>query len=157
MNAGPPTSPGPRSSLELVLPSSAEHLAFLRACAQWFCEYQGISATATSRAVLGLVEAVSNVIRHAYGGSPHGSIQVRFRASDEALEFELIDDGRSVPPATIEASCATGDEHGGRGILLMKKCMDGLRYEQRPEGGGRLVLTMGRDPPLGRATAAESR
>ena len=89
------------ATFELVVPSSPEYLALLRSCARWFCERTDLSQNEISRTILCVVEAVTNIIRHAYQGSPDETIVIRFRESDDVLEFEFVDEGHGVPPATI--------------------------------------------------------
>jgi serine/threonine-protein kinase RsbW len=127
-------------TLGVVLPSSAEHLALLRSCVRWFCDRADIPEPEMSRTVLCVVEAVTNIIRHAYGGDPRGTIAIELRATRDGVEFEFVDEGRAVSPAEVESPGGRGDERGGRGISLIKTCMDGFHYEVRPQGGARLVL-----------------
>ncbi len=130
-----------RGAFELVLPSSSEHLALVRSCVRWFCERIGLCEKETGRTVLCIVEAVTNIIRHAYHGEPDHTIQIRFHEFEDRAEFELVDDGCGVSEEELCPKCPGGDETGGRGVDLIKNCVDEFRYEARPEGGARLVLT----------------
>lgn len=127
-------------SLELRFPSCPEYLALLRLTASWYARRCGFSEKECGRIVLALVEAVTNIIRHAYSGDENQSIMLRLAERDGGIELELIDQGKSVPPGDLEKKVRDQLEPGGLGVRMMKSCMDHFHYEPRPGGGARLVL-----------------
>jgi serine phosphatase RsbU (regulator of sigma subunit)/ABC-type amino acid transport substrate-binding protein/anti-sigma regulatory factor (Ser/Thr protein kinase) len=89
---------------------------------------------------LALEEAVSNTIRHGYGGDD-GEVRVRFLVTREAVTVTVEDDARPFdlrtrpdPPLPPE----TG-QGGGLGVLLIKRLMDEVDYRRT---GSRNVLTL---------------
>ncbi len=99
-----------------------------------------------------LEEAVSNVIRHGYGGQPGNTITVDYTLSDgHVLLFTVEDQAPAFDPITaplIEdqpvASPMDYLRPGGRGILLMRSFANSLGYERLENGsGGGNRLTIG--------------
>jgi serine/threonine-protein kinase RsbW len=94
-----------------------------------------------------LEEAISNVIRHGYGGEPGRTLTVDC-ASPEArhVVFTIEDQAPPFDPLTaslIEDQPASSPADylrpGGRGILLLRKFAGTLAYE-RLAGGNRLTI-----------------
>jgi len=94
-----------------------------------------------------LEEAISNVIRHGYGGEPGHALTVDFASRDaHHVVFTIEDQAPPFDPLTaslIEDQPAASPEDylrpGGRGILLMRKFAGTLAYE-RLAGGNRLTI-----------------
>ena len=98
---------------------------------------------------LALEEAVTNVIRHGYGGREDGEIRVGFHVTPEAITVTVEDDAPPFdphewpdPPLPPEGA----DVHGV-GVYLIKRVMDEVDYRHR---GSRNVLTLTKR--IGRAT-----
>lgn len=127
-------------ALELRFPSCPEYLAFLRLSAKWYAKRCGFNDKECGRIALALVEAVTNIIRHAYGGDERQEITLRLAECAGGIELELLDQGKSVPPSALEMKSRSKLEPGGLGVSMMKSCMDHFQYEPRPGGGARLVL-----------------
>lgn len=134
-------------ALELRFPSCPEYLALLRLTATWFARRCGFSEKECGRIALALVEAVTNIIRHAYSGDENQIITLRLAEQEGGIELELIDQGKSVPPSALEKISRDKLEPGGLGVRMMKTCMDHFHYEPRPGGGARLVLRKMRGAP----------
>jgi anti-sigma regulatory factor (Ser/Thr protein kinase) len=148
--AEPPCSHPP--VVELQFPSCSEYLALIRPTARWFAKKCGFAERDTARIVLATVEAVTNIIRHAYGGDARQRITLRMTEIGGGLEIEFLDQGKSVTPADIErrsAAKSTHPETGGLGVKMMKTCMDHFEYEPLPGGGARLLLRKLRGSPFG--------
>jgi anti-sigma regulatory factor (Ser/Thr protein kinase) len=136
----------PRGKVEITIPSSTEYLALARSVIRWFAERSGFPEKESARIELAVVEALTNIIRHAYGGDATQEIHLRVRELDGGLELEFRDHGKGAPPAKLAGRAPASLEPGGLGIHMMKTCMDGFHYEQLPGGGARLVLTKLRGP-----------
>lgn len=146
----------PGSSVEVVFPSSPAYLPLVRSNVRWVCEKSGFPENDCCRIVLAVVEAVTNVIRHAYSGDSNQSILLRITELPDGIELELLDRGESVAPSSIGV---TDDEResrpGGLGVHLMKACVDHFHYEPRPDGGARLILRKIRGGDEGRGGEEE--
>jgi anti-sigma regulatory factor (Ser/Thr protein kinase) len=92
-----------------------------------------------------LEEAISNIIRHGYGGGADHGISLDFAGNDKAgLTFTVEDSARHFAPeeqAEVGPSPQSIEEirPGGLGIQLMRKFATTLRYEQLGQGN-RLTL-----------------
>ena len=95
-----------------------------------------------------LEEALSNVIRHGYGGESYRPLRIHFRAipgkeisfavEDGAPHFNPLETGDEKPasaPQTLEDLIP-----GGQGVSLMRRFAGALDYEPLVEGN-RLTLT----------------
>jgi ABC-type amino acid transport substrate-binding protein/anti-sigma regulatory factor (Ser/Thr protein kinase) len=98
---------------------------------------------------LALEEAVTNVIRHGYGGREDGEIRVGFHVTPEAITATVEDDAPPFDPhewPDPPLPPAGGDVHGV-GVYLIKRVMDEVDYRRR---GSRNLLTLTKR--IGRAT-----
>ena len=98
---------------------------------------------------LALEEAVTNIIRHGYGGREDGEIRIGFHVTPEAITVTVEDDAppfdpheRPDPPLPPE-----GGDASGVGVYLIKRVMDEVDYRRN---GSCNVLTLTKR--TGRAT-----
>jgi anti-sigma regulatory factor (Ser/Thr protein kinase) len=131
--------------MEVRFPSRTEYLAPVRRVAGWFAERAGFAERERSRVELAVAEATTNIIRHAYGGDPGREIHLRLAMTDEGIEVQFTDQGRSVPEAALAGRGPGQLEPGGLGLHMMKTCMDDLSYEPLPGGGARLTMRKHRE------------
>jgi anti-sigma regulatory factor (Ser/Thr protein kinase) len=89
-------------------------------------------------------EAASNIIEHAYEGVSNGLMELSCGVSGNVITIILVDHGESFDPAAIPLPDLKADlserKIGGLGIFLMRKLMDEVRYEIKPNKGN--ILTM---------------
>jgi serine/threonine-protein kinase RsbW len=89
-------------------------------------------------------EAASNIIEHAYEGIAGGVLDLSCGMEADAIKIILIDYGLPFDPSQIPLPDLKADlsdrKIGGLGIFLMRKLMDDVRYEPRPDKSN--VLTM---------------
>jgi anti-sigma regulatory factor (Ser/Thr protein kinase) len=130
--------------VKLSISSTPGHLCVVRAAAEALCRALGFDEQAATHVVLSVDEALSNVIRHAYGGAEDQPIEVELGAMDASqgvgLRICIRDHGRSVDPAAIRSRDLDDVRPGGLGVHIMNECMDCVEY--RPGEGGGTVLTM---------------
>jgi serine phosphatase RsbU (regulator of sigma subunit)/putative methionine-R-sulfoxide reductase with GAF domain/anti-sigma regulatory factor (Ser/Thr protein kinase) len=89
-------------------------------------------------------EAASNIIEHAYAGVPDGQIEISTNITAEALTITMRDQGKKfdvskVADPDVDASLEDRAT-GGLGLFFMRKLMDEVRFDWKPEDGN--VLTM---------------
>lgn len=92
----------------------------------------------TSRAQLGLQEALVNAVRHGNEGDPAKNLRIRRILTPNWLIWQIQDEGDGVPhqarlgqlPSTLEAS-------EGRGLFLIYECFDDIRWSRK---GNRLQV-----------------
>ena len=89
-------------------------------------------------------EAASNIIEHAYEKVSDGVLELSCGMQDNAIKIILIDRGESFDPSEIPLPDLKADlserKIGGLGIFLMRKLMDEVHYEPKPDKSN--VLTM---------------
>lgn len=86
---------------------------------------------------LAVVEAVNNAIEHAHHYEPEKPVTVRLRLAEDHIQFTIIDEGAPFDFAgglAMAAKNDTGEEpERGRGLAIIQKLMDEIRYERRGE------------------------
>jgi serine/threonine-protein kinase RsbW len=89
-------------------------------------------------------EAASNIIEHAYENRPDGVLDLSCGVKGDRITIVLIDYGESFDPSEVPLPDLKADlsdrKIGGLGIFLMRKLMDEVHYEPRPDKSN--VLTM---------------
>ena len=89
-------------------------------------------------------EAASNIIEHAYEKITDGVLELSCGMRDDAITIILIDHGESFDPSEVPLPDLKADlsdrKIGGLGIFLMRKLMDEVHYEPKPDKSN--VLTM---------------
>jgi serine/threonine-protein kinase RsbW len=89
-------------------------------------------------------EAASNMIEHSYENMPDGVIDLSCGMEADQIRIVLIDYGEPFDPSAIPLPDLKADlsdrKIGGLGIFLMRKLMDEVHYEPKPDKSN--VLTM---------------
>ncbi len=142
MDSGPPSANlTPRFSV--TIDSRLELVAVVADLARIACD--GLGMVNVYDVEIAIVEAVSNVISHAYEGEPGHAVHVRFAASSDWLQIEVTDAGRSLDPVRMRAARlpAANDvcdlPERGYGLGIIHRVMHKVRYETLE---GRNVLTL---------------
>lgn len=90
-------------------------------------------------------EAASNVIEHAYEGVSNGLLELSCGVNGNTITIILVDHGESFDPSEIPMPDLKADlserKIGGLGIFLMRKLMDEVYYETRPNNSNVLTMT----------------
>lgn len=90
-------------------------------------------------------EAASNIIEHAYEKTSDGVLELSCGMRDDLITIVLVDHGESFDPSEIPLPDLKADlsnrKIGGLGIFLMRKLMDEVHYEVKPNNNSN-VLTM---------------
>lgn len=77
-------------------------------------------------------EVIVNIINYAYNNDK-GMIKIIVKSTNRELEIEFIDEGVKYNPLEKEETDVSKPleerEIGGLGILMVKKMMDGIKYE----------------------------
>ena len=90
-------------------------------------------------------EAASNIIEHAYEGVRNGLLELSCGVKGNVITIILVDHGDSFDPSEIPMPDLKADlserKIGGLGIFLMRKLMDEVHYETRPNKSNVLTMT----------------
>lgn len=120
--------------------SDPKYLSVIRTVTAKMGELYGLSESAIEDIKLGVDEACSNVIKHAYGGDTHQSILVRYRMAQKGFEVLIEDHGIEVQPESIEGRNLDDIRPGGLGVHLIKRAFDIVQFDQKKRKGNRLRL-----------------
>ncbi len=100
---------------------------------------------------LALVEAATNVVRHAYGDGPPGRLEIHLAREGRTFCVAVVDHGRSFDPAGVPPppepdpnDPSTWPDRGGMGLPLIRSACEKLTYVSE-EGRNRLILTFSAD------------
>ena len=89
-------------------------------------------------------EAASNIIEHAYENVSDGVLELSCGMRGDVITIILTDHGGTFDPSIVPTPDLKADlserKIGGLGLFLMRKLMDEVHYESKPEKGN--VLTM---------------
>jgi serine/threonine-protein kinase RsbW len=108
-----------------------------------YCGQVGVDTAYTGQLELILVEAVNNVIEHAYENQPGHAITVEM--SKQGADFVLMikDQGRPTPETVLHDHEGMPDEHflpeGGWGLGLINALADQIEFDRQ---GDTNILTL---------------
>jgi anti-sigma regulatory factor (Ser/Thr protein kinase) len=129
--------------LELRIDSDPRWLCAVRGSIDAILARQGIDEGVRGLVMLAVDEAVTNVMRHGYGGRTDQPIWIRFRLLDDNSKSFLIivdDEAPQVDPATICGRELEDIRPGGLGVHIIRQVMDEVCYSARPDKGMRLTM-----------------
>ena len=119
---------------EIEFASHPGNLALARNFVSQFLEKQKFTEPEKDLMVLGLDEACTNVIRHAYEDAPDRLICLVCEEDGIGVLFRLRDFGVQCPPEKLEGRPLNVLEPGGLGIHLIRKAFDRVDYHRQKEG-----------------------
>ena len=135
-------------TLKLWVPSDPQILCVVRSAVERFAALAGFSEEDCRSITLALDEAMTNIIRHAYGNRHDQAIELRCRVNQENVEFVLLDRGESVPAEKIRGRPLEEVRPGGLGTHIIAQIMDRVSYEPLPGGNQwKLVKHLPSKPP----------
>lgn len=94
----------------------------------------------SSRLRLVLVEAYSNVVRHAHRDQPNLPVLIRMELKDRDLQLEIWDHGKGFDLSTYLPPTPEEQQEGGYGWLILNRLMDRVEYRLQVNGGNCLVM-----------------
>jgi len=131
--------------LQMRVPSQMAESALVGKTVGLFCRQLGLSEAESYQVELAVVEAVHNVIQHAYDSRSDCEIELHAQGLEDRLIFTLIDQGR---PArlTVRDEWLAGEEleleqlpESRLGLFLIDKVMDSVEYAVHENSN---ILTM---------------
>jgi anti-sigma regulatory factor (Ser/Thr protein kinase) len=133
--------------LSLAIPSDPEFLTVVRSTISRLAEVLGFMPSDSRSVIVAVDEAMTNIIRHAYGSRKDRPINVicrRIHVSSNgkrkaALEITLVDYGPAVDPTRLSARCLDEIKPGGLGLHFIRECLDVVSYI-RSDSANRLRL-----------------
>ncbi len=123
--------------VEITIASHPRWLRLARSVVQDFCVAVDIADRQTQSIVTAVDEALSNVMKHAYGGDHSRFVSLSCGVHDKELEFEIRDQGFPFNPLDRDVPPPNELRSGGRGLYLIRTIMD--RVEYRRDGGSNCI------------------
>lgn len=141
-----PLSGGDARLVRLEIESRLDHVELLGRAVRALCATGGVPARECAQVELALVEAVNNVIRHAYLGEAGHPVRVTFTLRDGQFSIEIEDEGLPMPPREAPAldfdpTDIANLPEGGMGLFIIESVMDHVEFERR---GSRNAMVMTR-------------
>ena len=147
------TSPMPETTPEtetiaVRIPSRLELLGLLDRVADTVCERLAFDDDARSKITTSVIEAGTNAIQHGHHRDARLPVDIEFRVHPDTLEIVVHDTGKGFDVKSINGDM-TSPEHildaRGRGIYIMRSCMDRVEFDFSNGTTCRLVK---KRPPL---------
>ena len=133
-----------RRTIHLSVEADFPSVRLLAAACHGVLAEWGLPEGRRSLLELALVEAATNVVRHAYGGRG-GRVEVELAREGSAISLSVLDSGASFDPTRVPpprepdpADPSTWPE-GGMGLPIMRAACDELHYRVE-DGRNRLTL-----------------
>ena len=119
-------------SIHLRIPAKPEYITLCRLALTGLAQLRDIGDDTMADLKLALTEAVSNSVRHAYGASDDGHVDITYELHPDRLGIQVVDDGDGFDPD--EAPSFAGDElsEGGLGIAIIRTIADEFEIESKP-------------------------
>jgi anti-sigma regulatory factor (Ser/Thr protein kinase) len=139
-----PEAPALAAEARLGLDGGTEELLRARTWLEGWCASQGVVAEAVHDLYLALEEVVVNVVRHGYGSSRGGRMDLGLALVGEVVRLEVRDGAVAFNPLDAEEPgprSAVGG--GGLGVHLVRRLMDRVDYA-RENGENHLILERSR-------------
>jgi anti-sigma regulatory factor (Ser/Thr protein kinase) len=123
---------------KFVFTSGTCRMAEVRHSARSFLRKCDFDESSIELLVLGLDEACTNIIRHAYAHDEK-PVRLEMERLRDRVRFVLRDYGRSCDPKHIHSRALEDVRPGGVGVYIIRQVFDYVKYEPRRRGT-RLVL-----------------
>lgn len=124
----------------LEFSSRTENLAVMRGFIRRFLQGQSVPEEDAELLVLGVDEACTNIVRHAYGHAPPQPILLSCERNEGTIRFRLRDYAPYVEPARFNRLPQDPLSPGGLGLHLMERIFDEIEYHPQSPGT-ELVMT----------------
>jgi serine/threonine-protein kinase RsbW len=118
--------------ISVRIPSRLDLLALLDAVASSLCERMKFDGDTASQVTMSVIEAGTNAIQHGHKRNSALPVDIHFSLFPDRLEIDVFDTGTGFDLGQINGD-VTSPEHlfdaRGRGIFIMRACMDSVRFE----------------------------
>lgn len=124
--------------MRLELPSDPNLLCAVRGAVERLAESIGFSPEDCRAVIRAVDEALTNIIRHAYGGRPDQPIEMSFRSvrreadhkAAAGIEILLCDRGPAIKPDQLCIRALEEVRPGGLGLHFIQESMDTVEYRR---------------------------
>jgi anti-sigma regulatory factor (Ser/Thr protein kinase) len=121
-------------ALVISVPSRTTFLGLIREVTQKLAEAAGFEPATAGKLALAVDEAATNVIEHAYAGSPDRQLELRYEDRPREFRVDVVDDGATVDPRRVPRvdleRFVSERRTGGLGVHLMERIMDSVTFKR---------------------------
>lgn len=126
--------------IRIIVDSDLEVLFLVSAAVRGVCRHLTMCEDDAAAVELCAVEAVTNAIKHAYGGAPGNDVWIEMSYTPERLDLNIRDQGASMPERHARRLREASDvfafdpadlqsvPEGGMGLELIRQTMDQASY-----------------------------
>jgi serine/threonine-protein kinase RsbW len=129
---------------ELLVPSDLKFLSivenWLLGCLEVQLQNSIDWSSQSNRLRLALVEAYSNVVRHAHRDQPSLPVLIRLELKERDVALEVWDCGKGYDVSNYLPPSPTEKQEGGYGWLIIHRLMDKVDYQLQINGCNCLTL-----------------
>lgn len=135
--------------IKLVITSELHNVFLVGFITSKLCSLVPFSDIDSNMIELCVVEAVTNSIKHAYGGQEGNSIEISLTIYNDRIVCDVCDSGKSMDKNLVEDACdalldfvpddIASISEEGRGLPIIKTIMDNMTYKT---GNGTNCLSM---------------
>ena len=135
-----------KTQIELRICANPEYLGVVRTAVRQVTGVIGMAEDKSESVTLAVVEALTNVIRHSYGGPCEKSIIVKLSKIESCdknksgLEITIRDFGKQVEPEKIKGRDLNDIRPGGLGVHIIQSVMDEIEFSCADECGMQLRM-----------------
>jgi anti-sigma regulatory factor (Ser/Thr protein kinase) len=135
-----------KTQIELRILANPDYLSVVRAAVRQTASVFGFDEDTAESITLAIVEALTNVIRHSYGGPCDKPIFVMLNKiccaeeNKSALEIVIRDFGKQVNTDTIKSRDLDDVKPGGVGVHIIHSVMDEVEFSHADNCGMQLRL-----------------
>jgi anti-sigma regulatory factor (Ser/Thr protein kinase) len=134
------------TKIELKMCSNPDYLCVARMAVRQVAQSIGLREENIEQITLAVVEALTNVIRHGYGGRCDKPVilklsKINYHGKDKtAIEVLIRDFGEQVDMESIKGRDLAEVKEGGVGVHIMKSVMDEVEYTPNEDCGMQLRM-----------------
>jgi len=136
--------PGAEETVEtLTIPADVDRLVEARGFLDAHLERNATlleGRDAFYRTILAYVEALANVIKHAFAGQTTREIHIELRSSRRRLRIAITHHGRPFRPRCTPLPDPLRKHESGYGLYIMNRSFDNIGYESTPAGQQSIIL-----------------
>jgi len=114
--------------IQVTFPSDTVYVHMAITVASNAATIAGFDKSIASKVALATDEAITNVIKHAYGGDKNKQITLKAKITDESLTLRVVHTGKALTNEEIKLpdmeKYIKARKRGGLGLYIMKQFMD---------------------------------
>lgn len=130
--------------IKFAIDSRLENIGLVGLAVQTLCSDLGLNKVEAYRVQLCVVEAVTNVVKHAYNCQPGHEVTITISINPDRISFRIRDTGKALKlmsrkPLEFDPADRAGLPERGMGLHIIRQVMDEVDYHTVD---GTNILTM---------------